>query len=338
VRYLFSIFLFISINFSTYTVVADLQTLRLTLECSKINQELKSIQEWTESRSLKCVLPDKIEELPNNYCSVDIAKCVPHHLLAYHGKNPNLDGPNCFNLALVIAGVLPSLRYTTYSEMAYFYNSPLCKVLEKNEVKKPGDLGVIVSHPKGRVIHAFIRVSDTLVYSKNGLAKEFPYAMQFYEPMSKSYKEFQKSNCRTSNEIDCETTEQTIRCKSMESYLAEPARMTSRSIAEAFIRLDHSEKCFSINTIHHDPLNWSQKRNFLDSIKVIASYLESKEFKDDLQKIPQTDRSFIVGSINIRLESMLTQLAEEKEKQKLPCVTCYLFSNGIEEALKKNTD
>lgn len=321
--------------FSTPAVATKAPPFNIQFECGKIHQELMAFKSWTESRSLKCELPKQMEETKAGMCTADVSTCIPHHVLAYHGKNPAVNGPNCFNLALVIAGVLPSLRYSTGEEMAFFYGSPLCRVLTSNEKKQPGDLGVIVTAPRGDVLHAFIRISDNLVYSKNGYSKEQAYFAQHYEPMSKLYQEMQKNECVKNKYADCETVEQTIRCISMDSYLNDPNRAMPRSIKEAFIRLDHSENCLSINTVHNSALNWPQKKSFLDSIKVIANYFDSAEFKADLKRLPEAEGKFINGSLSIRLEAMLAQLQHSKEDGFLPCLTCHLLSDGTRKAAEK---
>jgi hypothetical protein len=89
-----------------------------------------------------------------------------------------MNGPNCFNTALLLAGVLDTSRHTQAPEMTFWLQSPLCRELDPNERALPGDVIMIRGRaPDGTLaeVHAANFVSDELIFSKDGvLADNLP--------------------------------------------------------------------------------------------------------------------------------------------------------------------
>jgi hypothetical protein len=151
------------------------------MECSQIKSNIDSIKQWTLSRSAPCSEDPKISaDTANKYCRADVSSCLPPEVISYSAKEAFVNGPNCWNLAMVMSGVLPALRYSTAEEMAFFMNSPLCRQLKPGEKKRPGDIGAIRTDDKE--FHGFMWVSDDIVFSKNGFDRNAPYALQLKQP------------------------------------------------------------------------------------------------------------------------------------------------------------
>jgi hypothetical protein len=138
----------------------------------------------------------------NQFCEHDITECVPEHVKRYQGVHASLRGPNCWNLALVMSQILPNLRYSDPEEISFYMQPPLCNSVPSGEKRSPGDIGLIRNvdsekigfGPKGEV-HGFIYINNDLVYSKNGLGKENPYAIQSAEKMYSEYPLTLNSEC-----------------------------------------------------------------------------------------------------------------------------------------------
>ncbi len=65
-----------------------------------------------------------------------MSQCLPKQILSFYGYHNQLPGPNCFNLALMMAGLVPGLRYTDPHEISETLSSPLCQELQ--EAPRPG--------------------------------------------------------------------------------------------------------------------------------------------------------------------------------------------------------
>ena len=61
----------------------------------------------------------------------------------YLGTRPEVAGPNCWNFALALRGLLPSLRFTSDDEFTFYLRPPLCRPFRNDEKRLPGDIGAI---------------------------------------------------------------------------------------------------------------------------------------------------------------------------------------------------
>jgi hypothetical protein len=152
----------------------------LSDSCTELMQRMFEIKEWTlmiEKRECKYSEPKTSNE---GMCIVDATDCVPEYVKKYHGLSPADHGPNCWNLALVMSGLLPVLRESSPEEWEFYLTSPLCRQLDPNEPPEMGDIGSIEarSHLDKGHVHGFIYVSDTISYSKNGTTISAPYSLQ----------------------------------------------------------------------------------------------------------------------------------------------------------------
>jgi hypothetical protein len=187
-----TIFLLSFTSFAGDSTVGRTPTGRLILNsgCSSIKKDLAAIVAWTKKlESRDCPNPE-IKTSSEGMCVTDITDCVPEHVKKYQGLNAADNGPNCWNLALVMGGLEPMLRESSMEEWEFYLSSPLCRELASGEAPQSGDLGSVearTKEDKGH-IHGFMYVSPELVYSKNGTALQAPYSLQSLEAMEKVYR------------------------------------------------------------------------------------------------------------------------------------------------------
>jgi len=157
--------------------------------CSEIEEDLQAIQGWTQGlENRQCTLP-ATQDTGGGLCTADVTDCVPEHVRRYQSLSSGTNGPNCFNLALVMGGLVPMLRATSNEEWEFYLNSPMCSALPEGEAPQAGDLGAIASRNTSNTnaIHGFMYVSDRMVFSKNGTELRSPYALQTREAMENTY-------------------------------------------------------------------------------------------------------------------------------------------------------
>jgi hypothetical protein len=169
--------------------------------CDEINLRMAELKKWTQSlENRECSFGELKESSSGGNCIVDVSDCLPDYVQKYHGLSPSDSGPNCWNLSLVMAGLLPAIRESSDKEWDFYLSSPLCRELDPNEPLKMGDLGSIEARGEDNKshIHGFIYVSSEMVYSKNGLSISSPYKLQPLKNMNEVYEigEMPEGECR----------------------------------------------------------------------------------------------------------------------------------------------
>lgn len=281
--------------------------------CDELIKNTKALDQWTKnSHEIKsCPVNFQSPIQKNNRCIYDVTDCLPDHLIKYGGLSPKYNGPNCWNLALVMKNILPALRHTTGDEMAFYMSSPLCRQLKNNEPKIPGDVGAIrVMTPVAtEEYHGFIYISDEISYSKNGLAKENPYMLLSTNIIMDVYTVPKNSKCRQ-NEIDpnanCGFATSYFRCMSMEEYLAK--QNTPKEIMTAMKDVDNFDKCLESTTINDLPLSKQAEKSLFDSLNVISNYLYDETEKAKGSDLEDPKQIFMLASLNLKLNAIAMQL------------------------------
>ncbi len=100
-------------------------------------------------------------------CFTTADDVLPEFLFEELNARPYCAGPNCFNTALRMTGLLPSPRFTSEEELDNWLKSPLCHEVGENETPLAGDI-IDVRDEKNKNYHAFTYLSPDLVYTKNG--------------------------------------------------------------------------------------------------------------------------------------------------------------------------
>lgn len=176
--------------------------LELVASCAQIAARASELSAWTrrvEERG--CTLGPARQA--GARCTQVVTDCVPNHVREFHGLKATQQGPNCFNHALVIAGVLPGLRNSTQEELQ-FYLTNLCRPVPAGEPAKAGDIGLILDRRESPpwFHHAYVHISEALAYSKNSQDPSDPYAVQAMAPMKARFNV--QASLRTEEQRDAE--------------------------------------------------------------------------------------------------------------------------------------
>lgn len=253
--------------------------------CEKINLAIDSLKSWLENSQNKkgC----HINAVPGKRnCEMDVTDCLPDHVAKHHGTNAKESGPNCFNLVLVLQGILPYLRHSPREELSYYLSSGLCRILTIDEARRSGDIGIIKN--RHWLDHAFIYINEDITYSKNGYEEIKPYALQSYPEMLEKYFGTQPSF---------------YRCISMDEYLAKSIA-TPEQLTNTQRTLSEFEFCLQKNTFEKILIPKEFTSNFSDTIKALNIYAET-----ELKNAKDAETLFILGSIKMRLAGISAQLS-----------------------------
>ncbi|WP_415061517.1 hypothetical protein [Bdellovibrio sp.] len=252
-------------------------------------------------------------EIKKNYCQFDITDCVPDHVVKYQGATPQTDGPNCWNLSLVMSKILPALRYSSPEEMNFYMRPPLCRQLKDGEEKIAGDVGAIrqVKKDKTPEYHGFIYISEKVAYSKNGFSRMAPYDLQSLDNVYEVYQVPRQEECRK-NEITegatCDKAVAFFRCQSMDEYLENNSNIPEK-IKETFQKVGMFEVCVEDRALRGNAISKEATKNILDTSKALLNYLKQAKDSPEVAKLDKEERDFVIGSLQMRLEAISEQLA-----------------------------
>lgn len=266
--------------------------IQLRASCDEVNDEVKALRSWTTSSGRSCSTKSLSSE--NGVCVTDIHDCVPEHVQKYQDAVPETSGPNCWNLALVMKGMLPALRLTSHAEATFLVGSGLCRQVT---TPQPGDLAMIrrpdkkcgVAYEENCEMHGFIYVSEKLGYSKNGGSRKAPYRLQ---PNEVFYKEY---GVGRGSRIDY------FRCQSREDFLASltPANDWQRALDE----LDFVDCVVSETAARPHVFTEAEQKQLVDAIGAVYEFVKKEA---DGQK--DKDEKFLYDAIALRLESIEAQM------------------------------
>lgn len=334
-------------TFSTFSQTLERVEDRLILKdnnCDRLKRAQLSLKQWTEAahKNRSCPPLNTIEKAGNT-CFVEVTSCVPDHVKNYQGVKPEKQGPNCWNLSLVMKDILPALRYSTPEEMSFYMRPPLCRALKDNERRMPGDVGAIRGIYGGQIqeeIHGFIYISDDLVYSKNGYSSDSPYEVQPLESMFNMYEVSKGEECRKNSinlKSKCSNVASYFRCDSMDNYLKKQNKLAPE-IKASLKSLNTYEQCFQKSNLDGAILSDNSMATIVDTTNALAKYVE-KEFKKNGKKsrslASDESRNFILGSIHLRIRAITEQLFlhESKEAEKAMELTL-MFEENYNKYLK----
>lgn len=208
-----------------------------------LNEELLALESWTVKTSNSCSFGDIKRKFPGGF-KVNVTNCLPSHVRLYHHVKPEIAGPNCWNLSLVMADLVPSLRFSTREEMKFYMNEPFCSLVSNEEGREAGDI-IAIRKNNNREVHGMVYISDRLVYSKNGYSKRKPYAIQELENVLEIYKVSSVKKCfsnQSSTEEGCNPYVQFYRCQSLDSYLDRYRDEINIEIIEVHMNLNQLEQ------------------------------------------------------------------------------------------------
>lgn len=115
-------------------------------------------------------------------------------ILDLDGTSSHIDGPNCWNGALYINGLVHAKRFTHPNEWLSLLQENCLEV----ETPQRGDIGRIYNHLNNTEVHGFIYLSRNSIFAKHGESTRDGYQIMTTTEMMKQYGKTR--DCRVSGE------------------------------------------------------------------------------------------------------------------------------------------
>lgn len=227
---------------------------------------------------------------------------------------------NCWNNAMFFAGVAGVPYVSSSFEIDAALSSPLCRILKKEEVKRPGDLmairQILPYYPNPETggfdrhimidAHSAIYLDEKMVYSQNGVSHDIliqptQEVMDIYVPVDD-----RKEECLNTDNYDllrgkCYTVISYHRCLPFRSFLegkeGQNLLPLIRALAEEAISLDEKELKAMVEGDNSAIIAINQSR------KDLAEKLERYLHDEDL---PANDKG-IVHLLHYKWQSLMDQ-------------------------------
>lgn len=280
--------------------------------CLQLGELARDLEMLTRSRNEPCSPLQPLQE--DDLCRMNISRCLPRQIEALHEAIPEVNGPNCFNAALVYSGILPALRMSHANEMGFYLRSPLCRKLDRAAAPSPGDIGVVKhlgvgdtdcprdglgSGGSGCLKHAFVHISNDVIYTKHNFSAEgpdgTPFALQSPEG---TYIDYGGPN-RCPEPVRSVPERQRVlgcvdyyRCESLTEFLARTR--IAEPIRNAVFAANTVERCIELVTMQRGPFSDAQSRQFLESLRAMTGLL------NDARATTEYER-FVISALTARV-------------------------------------
>lgn len=161
-------------------------------------------------------------------------------ILSLLGTGPALRGPNCWNAALLSAGLVNGVHHVGADEFTFYLEGPLCHEVPFDQ-SLPGDIvafrratrdGRLVNGPYGYEIHGFTLAGGGMAFTKNGTATGDRYQIQSLESLRQDYEKTNRRECRQLGlpAEACHLKIQTFRCGPGPAEIPVPLREIEEGI------------------------------------------------------------------------------------------------------------
>lgn len=191
--------------------------------CQELIKQVQALKAWKISLGeVPGPMAAPVDLAEENRCQVIINNSVPNILKYLQGYKTVFNGPNCWNSALNLSGLIHFARYLSPDEMTFWLRSPYCRELSESERTLPGDIVEIRNlKPENSLafeeIHGMIYLTDELVFSKNTSSHMSPYGIQRSSLVYQSFRvddpkcrkiQGQKNNCiKWANHYRCRSAD-----------------------------------------------------------------------------------------------------------------------------------
>ena len=257
----------------------DSGSISLSGPCSQIRSEVETLRSWTLSRGESAANLPEIEQ-HGTTCIAQIEGVLPGFVRQFQGIHPNHGigiGPNCYNLALQTANIIPGFRYVHGSEFENILTSPLCKKVPLDEPLRPGDIGAIRTkyypaplgknyHPTSPNVHGYIHISDNLIFSKDGTRDDAPVTIEDVNAiLGAGWTIPDTSRCRRTNdspEDSCEHWITYYRCESLETFIQGHISTVTPESLDLLQRTTRSEDEISDAKLGRGTITQERRRQF----------------------------------------------------------------------------
>lgn len=249
------------------------------------------------------VLPTPAPILSKGYADLNAALLQGKidHLLGNYAKK---GGPNCWNSATYLANISEAVHHTLGSEFAFVIDSPLCKQISKEEMKKGDIVALRRFNKSGKLlpaamfseVHGYTYLGDGKGFTKNGVTETAPYQIQTTAEIFNFYKSSESKNCKM-NGIDrehCNLKEVAYRCTDFETYMSKKGGLNVFE-RDVLFKISNLEKNMQAKLLYGQIIS-------LDFDKVI------KAVQEDIENLKTAGSSELVTDyFEARLESLNTQ-------------------------------
>ena len=278
--------------------------------CEKLQRIAAALSQWALVRRDRHRCPSPRLQ-GNEICALDISDCVPNQIFQLQGVLPKFQGPNCWNSALMLAGVLPAARFVTQEEMTFYMGSPLCRQLSEHESKRPGDIGAIRTNSQSFVeMHGFAYLSEDIVFTRNGLSADprdmAQYTLSSLEAVLALPYMSVPLECRGNSLMDasCKNKLEYFRCESFNNFLKK-SKNIPREIVSFLERLNLLEEQLGRQLLSSDiVVNVSE---LLETTANLTDYLKKQLEINPTLGMAKRQRSFLLGIVDQGLISIHQQ-------------------------------
>lgn len=270
--------------------------------CPLARKMVQSLSKWTAKSESASSCAPKFNPVVDR-CEAEITHCVPEHVRKYQGLLSKNEGPNCWNFALVMSRLLPDLRYSTAVEMQFYMESPLCRALEKDEPREPGDVVAIRKRHPGQgneEVHGFIYVSEDLAYAKDGKSPTEPYGLMSTKEVFDKYPVTASKDCPTCSPPDF------FRCQSFDEYLGQNKNLPTE-LLEKIGAMNNFERCFQREALTGQVLSDEAVESILHISQSLLNYTKTAIHQDGALK--GKDQRFVIASLLLRLDAIAQNMA-----------------------------
>lgn len=223
-----------------------------------------------------------------------------------NGTSSHIDGPNCWNGALVATGVMKHFRFIDPKEWLL----SLKESCTETEVPREGSVGRLF-HPKEGEVHGFVHLNENTVFQKLGEDKMHGYQIVSYKEMLNQYGK--SRNCRIDNRSDpeCFHILKYYNCHAKESI--DPLQS---SISENLERLLFSEETRYSFRVRCEGEEFQARENYLLNIK--EALLKISASSNTLNQLDQAFLSSLRHQLyNIRVSNRNFKCSDRRARDKL---------------------
>ncbi|WP_408097854.1 hypothetical protein ACJVC5_02750 [Peredibacter sp. HCB2-198] len=111
--------------------------------CETLISEHKAICQWKKVLDPSFKIPaisNSCKKIAANKYSITVSNCLPEFVKANQHKKLAKSGANCWGTAMSFKKISTRPRFIWSQEMKYWLDSPVCRKLNLNEQKLPGDI------------------------------------------------------------------------------------------------------------------------------------------------------------------------------------------------------
>ncbi len=182
------------------------------------------------------------------------------------GTSSHIDGPNCWNGALYVVGVVDHKRF--------YHPNEWLSLLEKNchEIKgEPitGDVGRLFI--EDTEVHGFVHIDSDLIFAKHGQATKDGYQLMSYGEMLEQYERTRSCRMRNSFESECFHELKYYRCEKKENY--EPLKVALFTLLERILFDEETKKSYREGC---DEGSFIEREKLLKKILIILEEMKEK--------------------------------------------------------------